>query len=147
MADKNPHDADAMFRRGAAAFASQPFSLLIGAELTAYSLQGSEMRLKVRDDLRQQYGFVHGGVLAYLADNVLTFAGSATLEGPTVTSEMKLNYLRPAMGEELVARAIALSAGRTQSVVRCEIYAVESGIERLCAAGQGTVVAARSPKT
>ena len=146
MADENSHDAAAMLRRGAAAFASQPFSQLIGAELTAYSLQGSEIRLKVRDDLRQQYGFVHGGVLAYLADNVLTFAGSATLEGPTVTSEMKLNYLRPAMGEELVARAAALSAGRTQSVVRCEIYAIESGIERLCAAAQGTVVAARSPK-
>lgn len=121
-------------------FTKQPFTRFIGARLTEFSKRGVEIRLEIREQLCQQDGFVHGGVLAYLADNVLTFAGGATLSGQIVTSELKLNYLRPAVGNELVARGISLSTGRTQSVARCEIFVVKDGIEHMCAAGQGTVV-------
>lgn len=137
---------DAMYERGRAAFAAQPFSQLIGAELTAFSAEGAEIRVKVRDELRQQHGFVHGGVLSYLADNVMTFAGGAALEGPVVTSEMKLNYTRPAIGDELIARGHTISIGRMQSVARCEIFAVDRGVERLCAAAQGTISVAGTPR-
>jgi uncharacterized protein (TIGR00369 family) len=140
------HPTDSLLARGLAAFAEQSFSRLIGAELTALSESASEIHLKVRDDLRQQYGFVHGGVLSYLADNALTFAGGAALGGPAVTSEMKINYIRPAVDEELIARASVISAGRTQSVARCKIFSVEGGVERLCAAAQGTIVVARLSK-
>lgn len=136
---------DAMLARGLAAFAGQPFSQFIGAELTAYSSDGVEIRLKVRPELRQQYGFVHGGVLSYLADNALAFAGGAALDGLAVTSELKLNYIRPVTGEELIARARPISTGRTQSVARCEIFSVEGGAERLCAAAQGTIAVTGKP--
>jgi uncharacterized protein (TIGR00369 family) len=124
-----------------AVLAAQPFSVLLGAELTDYSERGVEIRLPVTERITQQYGFVHGGVLSYLADNALTFAGGTRLQGrgQIVTSEYKINYLRPARGEQLVARATAISAGRTQAVTRCEIYAVEGGVRRLCAAAQGTI--------
>jgi uncharacterized protein (TIGR00369 family) len=145
MGDLLPDDAGAMLARGRASFSAQAFSQLIGAELTAFSQSGTEIRLQVRDELRQQYGFVHGGVISYLADNALTFAGSASLDGPTVTSEMKINYIRPAIGDTLVARAHAISSGRTQSVARCDIFSVEDGVERLCAAAQGTIALARPP--
>ena len=125
---------------------SQPFSVLLGAELTSFSPEEVEIRLPITQALRQQYGFVHGGVLAYLADNALTFAGAAGL-GPTpLTAKMKINYLRPASGEALIARARALSGGRTLSVVRCEIVALEDGVERLCAAAQGTIAAGKRPE-
>lgn len=129
---------------GKATLKAQPFSGIMGAELTACSEDGIEIRLKVRDELRQQYGFVHGGVLAYLADNALTFAGGVSLKKQVVTSEMKLNYIRPAVGTELISRATSISCGRTQAVVRCEIYSVENDTERLCAAAQGTIAAARN---
>lgn len=132
-----------MLARGRASFSAQSFSRFIGAELTAFSEAGAEIRLNVREELRQQYGFVHGGVISYLADNAMTFAGSVSLAGPTVTSEMKINYMRPAVGDVLVARAAAIGSGRTQSVARCEVYSVEGGLERLCAAAQGTIVLAR----
>lgn len=132
-------ECDALLARGQAAFAAQPFSALLGARLVAFSAEATEIRLPVRDDHRQQHGFVHGGVLSYLADNVLTFAGGARLDGRIVTSELKLNYIRPAIGTELIARGTALSGGRSQAVARCEIYSLEDGIERLCAAGQGTI--------
>jgi uncharacterized protein (TIGR00369 family) len=127
--------------------AQQPFSALLGAEIVAYSPAGVEMRLAIRDELKQQAGFVHGGVLSYLADNALTFAGGARLDGEIVTGEFKINYIRPAIGTELIVRASAISSGRTQAVTRCEIFARADGVERLCAAAQGTitVLAARPP--
>lgn len=130
---------DSLLDMGKAILAAQPFSRLVGAELTACSEDGVEIRLKVRDELRQQYGFVHGGVISYLADNALTFAGGVSLKNQVVTSEMKLNYIRPATGKELVSRARSISNGRTQAVVRCEVYSVEGDQERLCAAAQGTI--------
>jgi uncharacterized protein (TIGR00369 family) len=119
--------------------ALQPFSVMLGAEITAYSNEGVEIRLPINDRLKQQSGFVHGGVLSYLADNALTFAGGGLLEGQVVTGEFKINYIRPAVGSELIARAKAISAGRTQAVTRCDIYVVTRGAERLCAAAQGTI--------
>jgi hypothetical protein len=61
--------------------AEQPFSILLGAELTAFEPGRAELRLPVRHELKQQYGFVHGGVLSYLADNALTYAGGSALSG------------------------------------------------------------------
>lgn len=58
-----------------------------------------------------------------------------------MTSEMKINYLRPAIGQTLIARAHAIGSGRTQSVVRCDVFVIDNGVERSCAAAQGTIVA------
>ena len=112
--------------------------------MIAFSEDEVEIRLPVSDKIKQQYGFVHGGVISYLADNALTFAGGAALmgKGQIVTSEMKINYIRPAHGEYLIARARRVSAGRTQSVARCEVYAMKDGEEKICAAAQGTITAA-----
>lgn len=123
--------------------ASQPFSRFLGAEITRFSLELTEMRLHVRDEFRQQNGFVHGGVLSYLADNALTFAGATRLAGIVVTSEFKINYLRPATGDAIIARAHAISAGRNQAVTRCELYAAYGDDEKLCAAAQGTITSIR----
>ncbi|MFO6446043.1 PaaI family thioesterase [Erythrobacter sp. NE805] len=129
---------------GRGILAAQPFSQLLGTEMTEYSERAVELRLAISDKVRQQHGFVHGGVLAYLADNALTFAGGAAMGGGVLTSDIKLNYIRPAVGELLIARAAALAAGRTQGVVRCEVFAVNEGVEKLCVAAQGTVAKAGS---
>lgn len=123
-----------------AVLAAQPFSKLLGAELSAFASGSAEITLEISDELKQQHGFVHGGVLAYLADNALTFAGGSVL-GNVLTSEIKLNYTRPAIGTRLVARANVVSAGKSQAVCRCDIFAVKDGEEKLCAAAQGTIAA------
>ncbi|MBI5897850.1 MAG: PaaI family thioesterase [Rhodocyclales bacterium] len=122
--------------------AEQPFSVLLGAELTAFEPGRAELRLLVRHDLKQQYGFVHGGVLSYLADNALTYAGGSALSGQgIVTSEFKINYLRPAIGDTLVARAQVVHAGKSQAVCRCDVFALAGTEEKLCATAQGTITA------
>lgn len=62
---------------------AQPFSRLLGARVTAFGDGGATLEIDIRDDLHQQNGFLHGGVLAYAADNALTFAAGAVL-GPSV---------------------------------------------------------------
>jgi uncharacterized protein (TIGR00369 family) len=134
--------AAALLARGRAVLAAQPFSALLGTQLVAFGADRVELQLPVSAQLLQQHGFVHGGVVSYLADNALTYAGGLTLKGAVVTAEMKINYIRPAVGELLIARSQALSAGRTQAVTRCEVFVVKDGVERLCAAAQGTITVA-----
>ncbi len=133
--------AEAFLAMGREVLAKQPFSVLMGAQLLALSPGRCELQVTIGEHLKQQDGFVHGGVLGYLADNALTFAGGSALRQPVLTSEYKLNFVRPALGERLVARAEAAYGGRTQAVCRCEVFAVAAGgAQTLCAIAQGTIV-------
>jgi uncharacterized protein (TIGR00369 family) len=119
--------------------ASQPFSAFVGAELTGFSPGRVELTIPITPQLKQQHGFVHGGVISYAADNALTFAGGSVLGPEVVTSEYKINYLRPALGEVLIARASVVHSSRTQAVCRCEVFVAGEGKEDLCAVAQGTI--------
>lgn len=132
-------EMDDLFEFGKQALAAQPFSVLLGTELVTFTPGRAELKVAISDRLKQQYGFVHGGVIAYLADNVLTFAGGSVLDPAVVMSEFKINYLRPGLGESLIARAAVVYSGRTQAVCRCEIFVLKGEKELLCAAAQGTI--------
>lgn len=132
---------DTFLQLGREVLAAQPFSVLIGAELHALSPGRCELQVPASEHVRQQHGFVHGGVVSYAADNALTYAGGTALQVPVVTSEFKINYLRPAVGERLVARAHAVHVSRTQAVCRCDVFVVTDGEEKLCAVAQGTIAA------
>lgn len=120
--------------------AQQPFSVFLGAELVRLAPGEAELALAIRPEFLQQHGFVHGGVLSYLMDNVLTFAGGSALGPEVMTAEYKINYLRPAQGKRLVARARVVHAGRKLAVVQGEIVAEnEPGEPILVAVGQGTI--------
>ncbi len=92
----------------------------------------------MRSDLLQQHGFAHGGVVSYLADNALTFAGGSLL-GDALTLEYKINYVRPAKGELLVARARVTSSGKNLAVCHCDVFCSSADEEVLCAVAQGTI--------
>lgn len=127
-----------MLASGQKILAQQPFSVLLGAELTRFEPGHAELALQLRNDFKQNNGFAHGGVVSYLADNCLTYAGGSVL-GDCVTSEYKINYLRPAIGQKLVARATVLSSGKRQAVCACQVFAIDGGEEKLVAAAQGTI--------
>ena len=124
---------------GRSVLLSQPFSLLLGAELIHFDEGNAEIRIPIVDNLKQQHGFVHGGVISYAADNALTFAGGSVLGAGVVTSEFKINYLRPARGDYLIARAQVIHAGKSQAVCRCDVFSSDNQGERLCATAQGTI--------
>jgi uncharacterized protein (TIGR00369 family) len=130
---------DDLLPLGKQVLASQPFSALVGAELTAFSPGQVELSIAITPQLKQQHGFVHGCVISYAADNALTFAGGSVLGPAVVTSEYKINYLRPATGTALVARATVSYSSKRQAVCRCEVFVVDEGKEHLCAVSLGTI--------
>ncbi len=124
--------------------ASQPFSVLLGARVTAFGDGGATLEIDIRDDLRQQNGYLHGGVLGYAADNAITFAGGTALGPVVLTGGFTINYLRPAAGAVLRAEAKVVHAGGRQATCTCELSVVgEDGETTLCAIAQGTVIAVR----
>ncbi|MER7660928.1 MULTISPECIES: PaaI family thioesterase [unclassified Streptomyces] len=124
---------------------SQPFSRLLRARITAFGDGAAVLEVDVRDELRQQNGYLHGGVLAYAADNSITFAAGSTLGPAVLTAGFSVQYVRPATGLILRARATVVHSGRRQAVVRCDLLAVgEDGEETLCAVAQGTVLSSQA---
>jgi len=105
-------------------FARQKAMSLIGASLTAVEAGASEIRLPYRDDLTQQKGFVHGGIIGMIADSAAGYAAYSLMprSASLVTVEYKMNILAPARGS-LVARGKVIKSGRTLTVARAEVYA------------------------
>lgn len=130
---------DDLLELGKQVLASQPFSIHVGAELREFSQGRAEIAIIVAPELRQQHGFVHGGVISYAADNAITFAGGSVLGPNVLTSEYKINYLKPAAEGEIISRAEVIHSGKNQAVCRCEIVCVNQGEETLCAVAQGTI--------
>ncbi len=128
-----------LFDLARGALHAQPFSMLLGTELVQIGEREVTLRLPIRDELRQQHGFVHGGVISYLADNALTFAGALALGPRVVTGEYKINYLRPAVRGTLLARAQLIYAGRGHAICQCSIYVIDGEKEALIALAQGTI--------
>jgi acyl-coenzyme A thioesterase PaaI-like protein len=83
-------EAEDLLTWGRQVLASQPFSVLVGARLNAFGHGAAEIEISIRDGLKQQHGFVHGGVISYVADNALTFAGGTALGPGVVTAEFKI---------------------------------------------------------
>ena len=105
-------------------FARQKAMALIGARLTRVEPGRTEIALAFRDDLTQQKGFVHGGILGMIADTACGYAAFSLMPADCslVTVEYKINILAPARGS-LVARGEVVKPGRTLTVARCEVYA------------------------
>jgi len=139
MAEPVTVSAAVFLTMGRETLAKQPFSVLLGAELSALEPGRCELQLVITAQLKQQNGCAHGGVVSYLADNALTYAGGTALRVPVVTAEFKINYVRPAVGERLVVRAQGVHVGKTQAVCRCDVFVVTGSEEKLCAIAQGTI--------
>src|SRR6476660_2189411 len=118
----NPNFADEV----AASFAQQTIMKLIGASLTLVLPGVVEITLPYRQDLTQQNGYLHAGIVTTIADSACGYAAFTLMpEGSGVLSvEFKVNLLRPAKGENFLARAEVIKAGRTLTVVRADVFAV-----------------------
>lgn len=137
-------DQELTFELAEKVLAAQPFSVLLGTRITAFGEGGATLELDIRDDLRQQNGFLHGGVLGYAADNAITFAGGTALGPVVLTGGFTISYLRPAVGAVLRAEAKVVHAGGRQATCTCDLSVLdETGSVTLCAIAQGTVIALR----
>jgi len=95
----------------------------------------AEVALTRRDDLVQFFGHFHGGVITALADQAAGIAVTSSLPKGRigVTVEIKVNFLSPGDGNELVARAKTLKMSGSIGVATVEVFTKDGASERLCA--------------
>ena len=95
----------------------------------------AEVALPRRDDLLQFFGHFHGGVITALADQAAGIAVTSQLPKGRigVTVEIKVNFLSPADGSEIIARARTLKMSGSIGVATVEVFSKKDGTETLCA--------------
>jgi len=95
----------------------------------------AEVALTRRDDLVQFFGHFHGGVITALADQAAGIAVTSSLPAGRigVTVEIKVNFLSPADGSEIIARARTLKVSGSIGVATVEVFSKKDGAETLCA--------------
>ncbi len=123
-------------------FQRQGFMKLLGAELAEVHPGFCEVHLAFRPEVAQQHGFFHGGVIGALCDNAGAYAAFSVAppDSSGLTVEYKVNFIAPADGDWLIARARVVRPGRTLVVVSVEAFVVQGGREQLCATALETVM-------
>lgn len=143
MADTRfePRDPD-FAARVRASFARQAVMTTIGAELTAVHAGEAEIALAFADDLVQQHGYLHAGVITTILDSACGYAAMSLNEAGTeiLTVEYKINLLAPASGERFLAQGRVTRPGRTLTVCQGDAWAVAGGDRRLIAQMQATMM-------
>ncbi len=116
----------------------------LGAEITRVTAGVCVIEMPFSAHVGQQHGFFHGGAIGALADTAGGYASMTVLPlgADVVTLEYKINFLRPAAGERLIAEGSVLRAGRSVTVARVDVFVVADGRRALCAALQQSVVKA-----
>jgi uncharacterized protein (TIGR00369 family) len=126
-------------------YARQRMLETLGAVLERVAPGEVDIRLPFRADLTQQHGFLHAGAMTTVVDSACGYA-ALTLMAPdaaVLSVEFKVNLLAPGRGEAVIARARVLKPGRTLTVVRGDVLAMEGGEERLVATMLATMMAVR----
>jgi uncharacterized protein (TIGR00369 family) len=124
---------------GRKVISQQPFVQSLGLELTRAELGETEVCASVTPTLTQHLGFIHGGVLLSITDTAMAFAGGSVLGLQVVTSELKINFVRPAKGDTVIARAEVVTGSKRQAVVRYDVLTRSGDLETLVAILQGTI--------
>ncbi len=76
--------------------------------------------------MTRKHGMFNGAMIASLVDVSSGYAAVSHHEDDcyVVTVELKVNYLRPAIGDYLLSKSYVVKGGKKISVIRTEIYAV-----------------------
>lgn len=127
-----------------ASFARQGFLTGMGARVLALRAGRCALEMPFGSAVTQQHGFFHGGAVGALADSAGGYAAMTLVPDGTdvLTLEYKINFLRPASGETLVAEGTVLRAGRTVTITRVDVHACDGERRTLCAAIQQSIMQA-----
>jgi uncharacterized protein (TIGR00369 family) len=132
-----------------AATAMSGFPRFAGMRIVSAEPGKVALALSKRPELTQFFGHFHGGVVAGLADHAAGAAVTSALPAGriAVSIEFKINFMGPADGEELIARAEAMQVGGTIGVAKVEVISQDKGTEHLCAFATATMRAVDLPVT
>jgi uncharacterized protein (TIGR00369 family) len=100
-----------------------PFAQLVGIKLNEIKPGFAVLSVDVRQELIQNHGVVHGGVIASLADTAAAFAIASVLkpEESTTTIDLTVHFLRPITSGTAIATATILREGQRVIVLSIEV--------------------------
>lgn len=125
-----------------ASFARQGLMASLNAELLELASGIARIAAPITADVSQQHGAAHAGLTFALGDSAAGYAALTTIDGEAdvMTAEIKINLLRPAFGDRLVAEGRVIKPGRRLVVVQSEVFAEADGVRKQVALLQGTMV-------
>ena len=120
-------------------FDNSPFISTLGLVVMSVDYGTSELTVKMpmNPGLERAAGTkqFHGGPIASFVDTVGDFAIGMLLGGGVPTINIRIDYLKPAVGDALVAVARVRRTGRTVTVVDIDVLNEQ---DSLVAIGRGT---------
>ena len=127
-------------------FDRQGLMTLLGAQLVEAADGRAVIEVPYRDDLTQQHGYFHGGVVTAIADTACGYAAYTTMpeDSSVLTVEFKINLMNPAAGDRLRAEANVHKAGRTLVVVGATVTVLRGDKAVPCGEMLGTFIVLRN---
>jgi uncharacterized protein (TIGR00369 family) len=122
-------------------FDRQGFMRTLGATLETVESGTVTITCPFNEGLTQQHGLLHGGVMASLVDVACGYAALSVMpaDREVLTVEFKINFMRPANTDRLIAVGQVLKAGRTLMV--CEGSMFDATRTHLLARMTATMIA------
>jgi uncharacterized protein (TIGR00369 family) len=115
----------------------------IGARLSAVMPGIVEIELDYSENLTQQHGFLHAGIISTALDSACGYAAYSLMpaDAAVLTIEFKVNLLAPGKGERFLFRGSVTKPGRTIIVADGQAYAIDAdGGTKLIATMTGTMM-------
>ncbi|PNY81042.1 PaaI family thioesterase [Deinococcus koreensis] len=128
-----------------ALFDRQGLMRTLGAQVVHASPGEVHVRVPLTDATTQHDDFMHAGAFTAVMDSACGAAALGLWDDAVgvLTSEFKVNFLRPARGD-VTARGRVLKSGRTQTVCIAEAWATgRGGADELIAVMTATMVPVR----
>ena len=122
-----------------ALFDASPFISFLGLKVVSLDHGKGEIvvRMPLRPEFERRKGTkqFHGGPIASFIDTVGDFAIGMQVGGGVPTMNLRVDYLRPAIGDAIVGVARVRRAGKTAAIIDID---VSDDQDRLVAIGRGT---------
>jgi uncharacterized protein (TIGR00369 family) len=127
---QTPRDPD-FEQRVRTSFERQAVMSTLGATLVRITPGEVALEFPFRQELTQQHGFLHAGIVTTVMDSACGYAALTLMErGAAVLSvEFKVNLLAPARGNRFRACGRVVRSGRSVTVVSGEFRVVEASGE------------------
>ena len=122
------------------------FDALVGTEWLDDNPDSARVRVRMRDELRQPVGLLHGGVMSTLVESVCSRATALAVLGDGMMAmgqSIGVSFIRPITEGHAEVHARARHRGRTTWVWDAEVRDAE---DRLCALAQMTIAVRPLPK-
>ncbi|MCQ6562503.1 PaaI family thioesterase [Paenibacillus mendelii] len=101
----------------------------MGCEVVRADSSRAEISLKIRPELLNMLGIVHGGVLAALMDNAMGLVVMlACPDERTVTANMNIQYLKSANSGMLTCEAALVHRSQRSFTLQSSIYGEDGGL-------------------